>query len=562
MVTADDSADRSPSAGARANLSPEGQATPAREGQAPSAREGQAAPVREGQATQAPSAREGQPATTSADSAPPDLPEQVQVRRAKRARLLEQGIDPYPVQVPITSSIAQVREGYAHLEAGQETEDVVGIAGRVVHLRNTGKLCFVTLQDGHGHQLQVMLSQAEVGPEALDAFKSDVDLGDHLFAAGRIICSRRGELSIFAGRYQISAKALRPLPTLHNEASEESRVRRRYLDLISRPAAREMVRTRAGVVRSLRDSFHARDYLEIETPMLQTQHGGAAARPFQTHMNAFDIELFLRIAPELFLKRAVVGGLERVFEINRNFRNEGADSSHSPEFAMLEVYEAYGDYNTMATLTREVVQQAARDVFGTTTITLPDGEEYDLGGQWRQIEMYPSLSEASGKQITPRTPLTELLAIAERVEVDLDPRHVTHGKAVEELWEHFVGDHLYAPTFVRDFPVDTSPLTRTHRSVPGVVEKWDLYVRGFELATAYSELVDPVVQRERLAAQAELAARGDAEAMVVDEEFLVAMEHGMPRAGGMGMGIDRLLMALTGQGIRETITFPLVKPLR
>jgi lysyl-tRNA synthetase class 2 len=321
-----------------------------------------------------------------------------------------------------------------------------------------------------------------------------------------------------------------------------------------------MVRLRANVVRSLRENFHERDYIEVETPMLQTIASGAAARPFSTHMNAYDIELFMRIAPELFLKRAVVGGVERVFEINRNFRNEGADSTHSPEFAMLEAYEAYGDYNTMAELTQNLVQRAAQDALGTTVVTLPDGEEYDLGGQWTQMTMYGSLSESLGQEITYDTTMDQLMAVAERLGLDVERKASSHGKLVETLWEHRIGDHLYAPTFVRDFPVETSPLTRDHRSQPGIVEKWDLYVRGFELATAYSELVDPVIQRGRLEAQAVLAAAGDDEAMKLDEDFLVAMEHAMPPAGGMGMGLDRLLMALTGLGIRETILFPLVKP--
>jgi lysyl-tRNA synthetase class 2 len=278
-------------------------------------------------------------------------------------------------------------------------------------------------------------------------------------------------------------------------------------------------------------------------------------------MNAYDLELFLRIAPEIFLKKAVVGGVERVFEINRNFRNEGADSSHSPEFAMLEAYEAYGDYNTIGALTQDLVQTAAQDVLGTTLVTLPDGSEYELGGEWANLRMYDSLSESLGEEITSATTVEELEKIAERLDVEVGNKKIlNHGKLVETLWEHQVGDHLTAPTFVRDFPVETSPLTRDHRSEKGQVEKWDLYVRGFELATGYSELVDPVVQRQRFEAQARMAAAGDDEAMLLDEDFLTAMEFAMPPSGGMGMGIDRLLMALTGQGIRETILFPLVKP--
>jgi len=490
-----------------------------------------------------------------------ELPEQMRVRREKRERLLAAGGEAYPVAVPRTHTIAAVRADHPDLEPGQETDDVVGVAGRVVFLRNTGKLCFVTLQDGEGNRLQVMLSQAVVGEESLVAFKADVDLGDHLFAHGTVISSRRGELSVFADAWTLAAKALRPLPVLHRDLSEEARVRQRYVDLIARPAARDTVRLRAGVVRSLRENFHRREYLEVETPMLQTVHGGASARPFRTHMNAFDLDLYLRIAPELFLKRAVVGGVERVYEINRNFRNEGADSTHSPEFAALEAYEAYGDYDTMAELTQDLVQQSALDVFGATEVPLPGGERYELGGRWATLSLYESLSGALGEEVTPATSVDDLRAHAERLELSLDPARATHGKLVEEIWEHLVGDHLYAPTFVRDFPVETSPLTRAHRSQPGTVEKWDLYVRGMELATAYSELVDPVVQRERFEAQAVLAAAGDPEAMAVDEDFLVAMEYAMPPAGGMGMGIDRLLMALTGLGIRETILFPLVKPL-
>jgi hypothetical protein len=316
-----------------------------------------------------------------------DVPEQIAIRRAKRERLLADGQEAYPVGVPRTHTIAQVRAAYPDLPAGEETTDEVGVAGRVVFLRNTGKLCFATLQDGEGNRLQAMLSLANVGEDRLAAFKSDVDLGDHLFVHGRVICSRRGELSVLADSWRLASKALRPLPNLYEgtEMSEEARVRQRYLDLVVRPAARATVRRRAEVMRSLRAGFHERGFVEVETPMLQTQPGGAAARPFVTHMNAFDIDLYLRIAPELFLKQAAVGGIEKVFEINRNFRNEGADSTHSPEFAMVEAYEAYGDYDTMAELTRSLVQTAARDAFGTTLVTLADGSEYEVGGEWAQI---------------------------------------------------------------------------------------------------------------------------------------------------------------------------------
>lgn len=489
-----------------------------------------------------------------------DRSEQAQVRLAKRQRMLDEGLDPYPVAVPVTASIAQVREDYAHLVAGEETQDVVGVAGRVVFLRNTGKLCFVTLQAGAGERLQAMISLAEVGEEDLALFKALVDLGDQLFTSGRVISSRRGELSILASRWQIAAKALRPLPVLHSELSEESRVRNRSADLIVRPQARDIARLRPVVLRSLRDSLHTRGFLEIETPMLQTIHGGAAARPFTTHMNAFDLDLYLRIAPELFLKRAAVGGFERVFEINRNFRNEGVDWTHSPEFAMLEAYEAFGDYRSIADLTRAMIQEAATAATGSTLVTLTTGEQCDLGGTWEWLSLYGSLSGALGEEVSPQTPRRRIEQYSQQHGLEAEGRPVATGKLVEELWEHLVGDHLMAPTFVCDYPVDTSPLVRPHRDIPGTVEKWDLHVRGFELATGYSELIDPVVQRERFIDQAKLAAAGDAEAMAIDDDFLAAMEYGLPPTGGMGMGIDRLLMAFTGLGIRETILFPLVKP--
>ncbi|MCR2813905.1 lysine--tRNA ligase [Microbacterium sp. zg.Y1090] len=503
------------------------------------------------------------PSAPSEPASEEDVFEQKAVRLAKRERLIAERADAaggaYPVAVPVTDTIPALRERFADLEAGAETGVTAGVAGRVVFSRNTGKLCFASLQSGDGSRIQAMVSLAEVGEESLQAWKDLVDLGDHVFVSGQVISSRRGELSIMVREWSIASKALLPLPNLYTELSEESRVRSRYLDLISRAQARETVLARAAVNASLRQTFAAHGFVEVETPMLQVQHGGAAARPFVTHSNAFDTELYLRIAPELFLKRAVVGGIDRVFEINRNFRNEGADSTHSPEFAMLEAYQAYSDYNGIADLTQELVQNAAIAVAGSTTVTWADGTEYDLGGEWDRISMYDSLSAASGRAITPQTSLDELTALAAEVGIEVPAKIATPGKFVEELWEHFVKGDLTRPTFVMDFPLDTSPLVREHRSIPGVVEKWDLYIRGFELATGYSELVDPVIQRERFVEQAKLAAQGDDEAMRVDEEFLRALEHAMPPTGGMGMGIDRLMMAITGLGIRETILFPLVK---
>ncbi|SCL14741.1 lysine--tRNA ligase [Micromonospora inyonensis] len=488
-----------------------------------------------------------------------DLPEQMKVRREKRDRMLADGVEPYPIGYPRTSTLAVVREKYADLPTDTATGDRVGVTGRVIFVRNTGKLCFATLRDGDGTELQAMLSLDRVGAERLDDWKRQVDLGDLVGVTGEVITSRRGELSVLVEQWAVTAKALRPLPVAHKPLSEEARVRQRYVDLIVRPQARQMVRTRAATVRSLRDSLHGKGFIEVETPMLQLLHGGAAARPFVTHSNALGTDLYLRIAPELFLKRAVVGGVDRVFEINRNFRNEGIDSSHSPEFAMLEAYEAYGDYDTMAALTRNLVQQAAIAVAGSTTVTHADGREFDLGGEWRSVTLFGVLSEALGEEVTVRTDHPRLVQYAEKVGLSVDPKWGP-GKLAEELFEELVVPGLQEPTFVRDYPEETSPLTRGHRDEPGLAEKWDLYVLGFELATAYSELVDPVVQRERLVAQAALAARGDDEAMRLDEDFLRAMEYGMPPAGGMGMGIDRLLMALTGLGIRETILFPLVRP--
>jgi len=488
-----------------------------------------------------------------------DLPEQLRIRREKRASLIERGIEPYPVAVARTKSLKEVREKYSGLEIDVATGDIESLTGRIIFKRDTGKLCFATLREGDGTELQAMLSLDKVGQDQLDAWKSDIDLGDMVSVTGEIITSKRGELSILANSWTLASKSLRPLPNDHKPMSEETRVRMRYVDLIVRPEARTAARMRPAVMRSLRDTFNNESFIEVETPMLQVMHGGAAARPFKTFSNAYDMDLFMRIAPELFLKRCVVGGIERVFEINRNFRNEGADSSHSPEFAMVESYMAYGDWRSIADVTRSLIQNAAMAVAGSHVVTHHDGRQADLGGKWKEISLYDAISEGVGEQVTALTSIDVLKKHATKLGMKIDPKWVT-GKLAEEIFEHVAQDKLIEPTFVMGYPVDTSPLVRAHREIPGVVEKWDLYVDGFELATGYSELIDPVIQRDRLVEQAQLGAKGDLEAMQVDEDFLRAMEFGMPPMGGMGMGVDRLLMALTGLGIRETILFPLVKP--
>lgn len=486
-----------------------------------------------------------------------DLPDQMRVRRAKREQLLADGKQAYPIGVPRTHSLAEVREKWGHLETGEETQDVVGVAGRVMFVRNTGKLCFATLQEGLGTRLQVMLSLAEVGEEALAEWKHTVDLGDHVFVEGRVISSRRGELSVMATRWEMASKALRPLPVLHHDLSEEARVRQRYADLIVRQEARDMVRTRSAIVRAVRRTLEDQDYLEIETPVLQLIHGGAKARPFKTHINAFDQEMTLRIALELSLKKAVVGGVDKVYEIGRIFRNEGVDSTHSPEFTMLEVYQAYGDQFTMAALMRDMLLAAA-DAVGSRQIETPAGT-IDLDQEWAWLPVYEGVSRAVGETVTPDTDVATLKAIADKHDVEYDDDwEASH--LVMELLGELVEPTLIQPTFLCDYPPSAQPLARPHREDPRLIEAWDLIIGGVERGTAFSELVDPVIQREVLTEQSRRAAAGDVEAMQLDEDFLRALEYGAPPMGGLGLGIDRLIMLFTGAGIRETILFPHLKP--
>jgi lysyl-tRNA synthetase, class II len=487
-----------------------------------------------------------------------DLPEQMRVRREKLERLRERGEEAYPVTVPRTTTLADLRSRFPDLEVDSATGERVAVAGRIVLKRDSGKLCFATLRDGTA-DLQVMLSLDKVGAESLEGWKREVDLGDHVSVEGEVIASRRGELSVLADRWTLASKALRPLPEKWKGlADPEARVRQRYVDLVMNPEARRLVHARSAVLRSMRATFHDRDYVEVETGVLQATNGGAAARPFTTHLNVFDREMYLRIALELPLKRLVVGGIDRVYEIGRTFRNEGVDTTHNPEFTMLEAYEAYGDYDTMADLTRELVVRAAEAV-GSTVIPDGHGGEIDLAKPWRSVDIHEAVSEVVGRAVTPDTALADLRDIAAAREVVLQPGW-SAGETVLELFEKLVEHTLVEPTFVRDYPVEVRPLTRAHRVDGRLTEAWDLVIAGVELATAYSELVDPVEQRRRLTEQSAKAAGGDPEAMQLDEDFLRALEYGAPPMGGMGMGVDRLVMLLTGVNIREAITFPLVRP--
>lgn len=493
------------------------------------------------------------------DESREDLPEQVRVRREKLDRLRAQGVDPYPLGFPRSATAAELHERHADLPPDSRTGERCGIAGRVMLSRTSGKLCFATLRDGTG-DIQVMISLDKVGAESLAAWKSDVDLGDHVGVEGEVVTSRRGELSVLADRWAITAKCLRPLPEKHKGLTDiEARVRQRYVDLLVNPDSRRMVRLRSAAVRSLRDSLDRRGFLEVETPVLQTVHGGANARPFTTHINAYDMDLYLRIALELPLKRLLVGGIEKVFELNRVFRNEGVDSSHNPEFTMLEFYEAYGDYDSMQELTRQLIQEAAVTACGSTLVRHVDGTEHDLGGHWPTKGVHEAIGEELGEEVTPDTSEDKLRELCAESGVPLQPGW-NRGQVVLEMYERLVEERTVEPTFYRDFPKEVSPLTRAHRKDPRLAERWDLVAFGTEVATAYSELSDPIEQRARLLEQSLRAAGGDPEAMQLDEDFLRALEYGMPPSGGTGIGVERMLMMLTGANIRETILFPLIRP--
>ena len=494
-----------------------------------------------------PGAPEGPAGAVPPGTAAAPVPEQVRVRHRKADRLRADGTDPYPVGVPPpTHALAAVRTG-----------DEVRVAGRIMLVRDFGGVVFAVLRDWSGDH-QMALTRDRTGPAALDRFRTVTDIGDHITATGRAGLSDKGEPTVFVTNWRLTGKCLRPLPDKRRGlADPETRVRRRSLDLIVTPGAREVVRARSRAVQALRQGLLDRGFLEVETPMLQQIHGGANARPFTTHINAYDLDLHLRIAPELYLKRLCVGGLEKVFELGRTFRNEGVSHKHNPEFTMLEAYQAYADYDVMLDLTRELIQGAATAAFGAPVVRR-DGTEHDISGRWPVRTVHDAISDALGERIDADTGLAVLHRHCDRAGVPYTADD-GRGDVVLEMYERLVEERTALPTFYKDFPTDVSPLTRQHRADPRLAERWDLVAFGTELGTAYSELTDPVEQRRRLTAQSLRAAGGDPEAMELDEDFLDALEYAMPPTGGLGIGVDRLVMFLTGLTIRETLPFPLVR---
>ena len=481
-------------------------------------------------------------------------PEQVKVRFATVERLKRQGVDPYPVAIEPSASVAALPE----LRAGA----LVSVAGRLMLIRDHGGVIFAKLRDWTG-DVQLMLDRNDLGADRLTQFATDYDLGDLIQVTGTMVRSRTGEPSLALSDWRLIGKCLRPMPDKWRGLTDpEARVRTRYVDLAINSETRSLTRARSAAVRSLRESLFRRGFLEVETPILQQIHGGANARPFTTHINAYDLDLYLRIAPELYLKKLCVGGMDKVFEIGRTFRNEGADWKHNPEFTILEAYEAHSDYNRMLDTCRELIQEAAMAAHGEQIALRPDATgrlvPFDISGPWAIKTLHGAVAEALGEEVTPATPLSELIRLCGKAKIALRPGWDA-GEVALEMYEHLVEDQTEAPTFYKNFPLSVSPLTRSHRSIPGVTERWDLVAWGVELGTAYSELTDPIEQRSRLTAQSLLAAGGDPEAMELDQDFLTAMEYAMPPTGGLGMGVDRVVMLLTGRGIRETLPFPLAK---
>ncbi|AKU15961.1 lysine--tRNA ligase [Luteipulveratus mongoliensis] len=485
------------------------------------------------------------------------LTEQQRVRRDKLERWEATGREGYPVGVRRTHRVAELREAYDGLTPSRRTPTRVSVAGRVRAIRDLGGVSFVVLDD-EGARIQAMTTADETPQGVRRAWDQVIDLGDLISVTGTVATSRSGELSVLVQEWDLAAKCLSPMPDLHATLADDARTRQRALDLIVTPGSLDLLRQRSRGVRAMREAFETREFTEVETPVLQAVHGGAAARPFRTHINAYDMDLYLRIAPELYLKRLCVGGMQRVFELGRNFRNEGVDATHNPEFTSLEAYAAYGDYNTMRELTREVLLEVATAVNGAPVARRPEGD-VDLSAVWPVVPVHAAVSEATGTTLTSASPREEVAAVCRAQGVSVAPA-ATAGMLVVDLYEALVEKQTTFPTFYTDFPLETSPLTRQHREDPALAERWDLVAFGAEIGTAYSELIDPVDQRRRLAEQSMSAAAGDLEAMQLDESFLSALEFAMPPTGGLGLGVDRAIMMLLGANIRATLAFPFVRP--
>jgi lysyl-tRNA synthetase len=502
------------------------------------------------------------PTPSDATSAPAGVSgsaaEQRRRRLAKVEALRAKGVDPYPVTYPRDHSAADLRAEFGGLEAGAETDTVVRVAGRIMLVRDHGGLVFAQLKDESG-TIQLMASRSEMGDEAFAEFL-DIDVGDWMGLEGRVVVSRRGELSVLVRSSRLLGKALRPLPAKSRPLKDaETRFRQRYLDLIVTPDARKVADVRTRTIAAIREYLTGQGFIEVETPVLQTDAGGATARPFITHHNALDVEMYLRIALELHLKRLIVGGYERVFEIGRVYRNEGLDTRHNPEFTMLECYRALADYRDMMTLTEEMCAAAARAAIGTTEVHV-GGSVAQLAPPWRRATMYELIKEHTGIEVHPSMPVDDARRIATAAGVEWDPSWGA-GKIADEIYDSQVEHLLTGPIFVCDHPRETSPLARAHRDDPTLTERFEVVVAGRELANAYSELTDPIDQRERFEAEARAKAAGDLEAGDVDEDYLRAMELGMPPTGGLGVGIDRLVMLLAeAASIREVILFPTLRP--
>ena len=482
-----------------------------------------------------------------------------EVRLTKIATLRERGVDPYPARARRDDEIGTVRERFADLEAGAETDVEVAVAGRVMLVRDHGKLVFVQLRDRSG-EIQLFVSQKVIGADRFAELTEVVDRGDWVAAQGTVMVSKRGELSVKVGDWQLLSKAVRPLPDKwRGLADTDTRYRQRYVDLITNAETRRTFDIRFRAVQAIRTHLHEQGFLEVETPALSLTHGGATARPFVTHYNALDTDTYLRIALELPLKRLVVGGLERVFEIGRVFRNEGIDTRHNPEFTMLEAYAAFEDYHDMMALTEALVVRAAREALGTTVVTIRD-REVDLAAPWRRATMVELIREHAAVEISPAMPVETARAVLDGLGIDHEPSWGS-GRLTYAVYDELVEQHLVEPTFVLDHPREISPLAKARPDDPTLVERFELVVDGRELANAYSELNDPVDQLERFEAEARAKAGGDLEAGDVDYDYIRALEYGLPPTGGLGIGIDRLVMLLAGQSsIREVILFPTLRP--